>query len=60
MDMLIAARTDKKKQETERCKRELIVDKRIGELSKILTKLYEDAALERISEGARLFRICTF
>ena len=51
MDMLIAARTDKKKQETERCKRELkAVDKRIGELSKILTKLYEDAALERISE----------
>ena len=49
--MLIAARTDKKKQETERCKRELkAVDKRIGELSKILTKLYEDAALERISE----------
>ena len=51
MDMLIAAKTDKKKRETERCKRELkATDKRIGELSKILTKLYEDTALERISE----------
>ncbi len=26
------------------------MDKRIGELSKILNKLYEDAALEKISE----------
>ena len=51
MDMLIATKTDKKKKETERLKRELAAaDKRIGELSKILTKLYEDAALERISE----------
>lgn len=51
MDMLIASKNDKRKQETERCKRELkAADKRIGELSKILTKLYEDAALERISE----------
>lgn len=51
MDMLIATKTDKKKKETERLKRGLsAADKRIGELSKILTKLYEDAALERISE----------
>lgn len=51
MDMLIAAKTEKKKAETDRCKRELKkVDKRIAELSKILTKLYEDAALEKISE----------
>lgn len=51
MDMLIATKTDKKKKETEWLKRELAAaDKRIGELSKILTKLYEDAALERISE----------
>lgn len=51
MDMLIAAKADKKKQETDRCKRELdAVDKRIAELGKILTKLYEDAALEKISE----------
>ena len=51
MDMLIAAKMEKKKAETDRCKRELKkVDKRIAELSKILTKLYEDAALEKISE----------
>lgn len=51
MDMLIAAKTEKKKTETDRCRRELKkVDKRIAELSKILTKLYEDAALEKISE----------
>ena len=51
MDMLIAAKTEKKKAETDRCRRELKkVDKRIAELSKILTKLYEDAALEKISE----------
>lgn len=49
--MLIATRTDKKKQETERCKRELkAIYKRIGELSKILTKLYGDAALKHISK----------
>lgn len=51
MDMLIAAKTEKKKVETDRCRRELKkVDKRIAELSKILTKLYEDVALEKISE----------
>ncbi|HJB53690.1 MAG TPA: recombinase family protein, partial [Candidatus Oscillibacter pullicola] len=51
MDILIAAKTEKKKAETDRCRRELKkVDKRIAELSKILTKLYEDAALEKISE----------
>ena len=51
MDMLIASRTEKKKEETDRCKRELKkVDKRIVELSKILNKLYEDLALEKISE----------
>ena len=51
MDMLIAAKTEKKKAETDRCRWELKkVDKRIAELSKILTKLYEDAALEKISE----------
>ena len=51
MDMLIAAKTEKKKAETDRCRRELKkVDKRIAELSKILTKLYEDTALEKISE----------
>ena len=51
MDMLIAVKSEKQKAETDRRKRELKkVDKRIAELSKILNKLYEDMALERISE----------
>jgi len=51
MDMLIAAKTEKKKQETDKCKRELkVIEKRIAELDKILNKLYEDVALEKISE----------
>lgn len=50
-DMLIAAKTKKKKLETEKCKRELkTVDKRIAELDKILNKLYEDLALEKLTE----------
>ncbi len=50
-DMLISSRTEKKKEETDRWKRELKkVDKRMAELSKILNKLYEDLALEKISE----------
>lgn len=50
-DMLIAAKTEKKKQETEKCKRELkTVEKRIAELDKILNKLYEDLALEKVTE----------
>lgn len=52
MDMLIAAKTEKKKQETDKCKRELkVIEKRIAELDKILNKLYEDAALEKITEA---------
>ncbi|MFZ5641776.1 MAG: DUF4368 domain-containing protein [Bacillota bacterium] len=51
MDMLVAAKTEKKRQETEKCKRELkTVEKRIAELDKILNKLYEDVALEKITE----------
>lgn len=52
MEMLIAAKEEKKKAaDTDRLKRELkAAEKRITELSKILTKLYEDVALERISE----------
>ncbi len=50
MDMLIAAKMEKKKAETDRWRELKKVDKRIAELSKILTKLYEDAALEKISE----------
>ncbi|WP_353852883.1 recombinase family protein [Dehalobacter restrictus] len=50
-EMLISAKTEKKKQETEKCKRELkTVDKRIAELDKIMNKLYEDLALEKVSE----------
>lgn len=50
-EMLIAAKTEKKKKETEKCKREFkTVDKRIAELDKILNKLYEDLALEKVSE----------
>jgi len=50
-DMLIAAKTEKKKQETEKSKRELkTVEKRIAELDKILNKLYEDLALEKVTE----------
>ncbi len=50
-NMLVSMKTEKKAKEIDRCKRELKkVDKRLGELEKILIKLYEDAALERISE----------
>ena len=51
MDMLVTAKTEKKQAEVDRCKRELKkVDKRISDLTKILTKLYEDVALGKISE----------
>lgn len=51
MEMLLATKEQKKQADTDRLKRELkATDKRIGDLSKILTKLYEDMALERISE----------
>ncbi len=50
-DMLISTKTEKKKQGTEKCKRELkTVEKRIAELDKILNKLYEDLALEKVTE----------
>ena len=51
MDMLVAAKTEKKQAEVDRCKRELKkVDKRISDLTKILNRLYEDMAMEKISE----------
>ena len=51
MDMLVAAKTETRQAEIQRCKRDLKkVDKRITELTKILAKLYEDLALEKISE----------
>jgi len=50
-EMLIAAKTEKKRQETEKCKRGLkTVEKRIAELDKIMNKLYEDLALEKVTE----------
>ena len=49
--MLISMKTEKQAKEINCCKRELKkVDKRLAELEKILNKLYEDAALEKISE----------
>jgi len=51
MDMLVTAKTEKKQAEVDRCKRELKkVEKRISDLTKILNKLYEDMAMEKISE----------
>ena len=51
MQMLVDVKTEKQKTEIDRCKRELKkADKRIEELTKILNKLYEDVALEKISE----------
>ena len=51
MDMLLAIKEDRQKEEIERCRRELKkADKRMEELTKILNKLYEDVALEKIRE----------
>ena len=51
MDMLLAIREERQKADIDRCRRELKkVDKRMDELTKILNKLYEDVALEKISE----------
>lgn len=49
--VLLRAKLEKEKGETVRAERELKkAEKRIGELDKILAKLYEDAALGKISE----------
>ena len=49
--MLVAAKAEKKKQETEKYKREMkTTEKRLAELDKILNKLYEDLALEKLTE----------
>ncbi len=51
LDMLIALKDRKKQNDVERCRRTLTrVNKRMAELTKILNKLYEDVALEKISE----------
>lgn len=51
MDLLLAIKEDRQKEEIERCRRELKkADRRMEELTKILNKLYEDVALEKISE----------
>ncbi|MFZ5944443.1 MAG: recombinase zinc beta ribbon domain-containing protein [Bacillota bacterium] len=58
-DMIIAAKTEKKKQETEKCKRELkTIEKRITELDKIMNKLYEDLALEQKSSPRSAIKSC--
>lgn len=50
--VLLRAKLEKEKGETVRAERELKkAEKRIGELDKILAKLYEDAALGKISEA---------
>lgn len=52
MDMLVAAKCEQQKRETEKNRKELkSVRKRMAELEKILNKLYEDLALARITEG---------
>lgn len=49
--MLINAKQTQQRQDTERQKRELKrIEKRLGELERISNKLYEDRALEKISE----------
>lgn len=51
MDTLIALKTEKKKKEVSKYRRELTAtEKRLGELEKILNKLYEDNALGKISD----------
>ena len=50
--MLVDAKAEKSKAETDRCRREIKkAEKRMGELDRILTKLYEDLALEKITES---------
>ena len=51
LQMLTAARTDKQKKETVKNKRALkVAEKRITELDRIISKLYEDSALDKIPE----------
>lgn len=52
MDMLVAAKCEQQKRETEKRHKELkSVRKRMAELEKILNKLYEDLALDHIAES---------
>lgn len=49
--MLVSAKQAQQQQDTERQKRELQrAEKRLGDLEKVSNKLYEDRALEKISE----------
>ncbi|MEA5085216.1 MAG: recombinase family protein [Lachnospiraceae bacterium] len=51
MDGLIALKTEKQKKEVAKYRRELTsIEKRLRELDKILNKLYEDNALDKISD----------
>ncbi|WP_312094268.1 zinc ribbon domain-containing protein [Aminipila sp.] len=50
MDGLISLKTEKQKKEVGKYRRELTsIEKRLSELNKILNKLYEDNALDKIS-----------
>lgn len=52
IDMLVAAKSEKQRREIEKSRKELkSVKKRMGDLETILNKLYEDLALERITES---------
>lgn len=49
--MLLAAKQAQQRRDTERQRRELRrIEKRLGELEKVSNKLYEDRALEKITE----------
>ncbi len=51
LDMLINLKSDQKKKDTQKHKKELkSTEKRLTEISTVLKKLYEDSALGRISE----------
>ncbi len=52
IDMLVAAKSEKQKREIEKSRKELkSIKKRMEDIEKILNKLYEDLALERITES---------
>lgn len=51
IDMMVAAKSEKQKREIEKSRKELkSVKKRMGDIERILNKLYEDLALDRITE----------
>lgn len=61
MDALIALKTEKQKKEVAKYKREVnSTEKRIAELEKILTKLYEDNALGKITDERYRSMSCAY